>query len=90
MAIPKLQDLRENDPDCGYYADSGTWVLYPWVHPVSGGKPPKGSHPRPPKGVKGTPPRGTSGGGSGRTGNGGTRPQPPARPAPAPPPARRR
>lgn len=73
-------DLAENDPDCGYY-DDGVWVYYPWVHPVSGGKPPAGQHPRPPKGVKGAPPRrdggsgnsGTRTGGGSRTSGGGSR-----------------
>lgn len=76
-------DLRERDPDCGYYDDRGAWVLYPWVKPNVGGKPPAGQRPKPPAGTKGAPPRrGTSGGGSrsgggtrtggGRTGTGGS------------------
>lgn len=63
-------DLAEQDEDCGYWNESGTFVLYPWVVPGVGGKPPKGKHAKPPAGVKQNPPRRTGGGSGSRTGGG--------------------
>jgi hypothetical protein len=53
------EDLANREAECGYYDQSGTWVLYPWVVPGVGGHAPAGQHPRRPDRVVPTPPRAT-------------------------------
>lgn len=51
-----VEDLTHQEDECGYWDDAGVFVLYPWVLPNLGGRPPAGRHPVPPAGVRPNPP----------------------------------